>query len=187
MAVTPSTMMPLGVVAPDFTLPDTVSGEMMSLQDLRSDKATVVIFICNHCPFVIHIADALGDLEREYSERSVQFIAISSNDVEKYPQDGPEQMKVFFETQGFNFPYLYDEFQVVAKAYQAACTPDLYVFDGELKCVYRGQFDASRPGNEIPVTGESLREALDATLMGKRIPEEDQRPSQGCNIKWKDQ
>lgn len=185
MAITPSNMMPLGTIAPNFSLRDTVSGDMKSLQDLRSDKATVVMFICNHCPFVVHIAGALGDVARKYTEHGVQFIAISSNDAEAYPQDGPDKMKLFFEAQGYHFPYLYDESQAVAKAYNAACTPDFYVFDGDLKCVYRGQFDASRPGNEKPVTGACLREALDAALVGEVIPESAQRPSQGCNIKWR--
>ena len=186
MAITPSTMLPLGTIAPEFTLLDTVTGIQRTLSDLRSDVGTVVIFMCNHCPFVVHIIDCLVSLEREYSERGIQFIAINSNDVTAYPDDSPEKMTLFAKTHGFSFPYLYDETQAVAKAYQAACTPDFYVFDPVLACVYRGQFDQSRPGNDQPVTGDDLRDALDALIAGQTIPEARQQPSQGCNIKWKD-
>lgn len=185
MAATPSTMIPLGTKAPDFRLLDTVSGTAKSLEELKSEKATVIAFICNHCPYVKHINGALVKMAVEYQEKGVQFIAISSNDVENYPQDSPEKMKETAELQSYPFPYLYDETQEVAKAYQAACTPDFFVFDSELKCVYRGQFDNSRPKNEKPVTGSDLRRALDLALEGKLIPEEAQIPSIGCNIKWK--
>lgn len=184
MAATPSTMLPLGTQAPDFTLPDTLSGEILSLSELKSDKATVIMFICNHCPYVIHIKDEMANLAKDYGQKGVSFIAISSNDVENYPQDSPELMTKWINDLGTPFPYLYDETQEVAKAYQAACTPDLFVFDGNLKCAYRGQFDDSRPKNEKPVTGKDLRKALDEILEGKPVSF-DQIPSIGCNIKWK--
>jgi peroxiredoxin len=178
-------MLPLGTVAPDFTLPDAVSGQMMSLQSLKSDKATVIMFICNHCPYVKHIQAHLVSLGRECSPRGISVIAINSNDVENYPEDSPEKMKAVAEQWAYPFPYLFDESQAVAKAYQAACTPDFYVFDKALKCVYRGQFDDSRPQNGIPVTGRDVREALDAILLGIPVDAE-QKPSLGCNIKWKE-
>lgn len=184
MAQTPSTMLPLGTAAPAFTLPDTVSGAMLSLDALKSDRATVVMFICNHCPYVIHVRDGLAQLTRDYQPRGVAFVAISSNDVEHYPQDAPDLMRAFAQAAGFAFPYLYDESQAVARAYEAACTPDFFVFDGALKLAYRGQLDDSRPGNGKPVTGAALRAALDALLSGTPVSE-DQRPSVGCNIKWK--
>ena len=184
MAATPSIMMPLGTIAPDFVLPDTVSGKNMSLGMLRGEKATVVMFICNHCPYVLHINEELVRVAKQYQPQGVSFIAISSNDVINYPQDGPELMKIHAEKYGFTFPYLYDESQGVAKAYEAACTPDLFLFDAQLKCVYRGQFDSSRPKNDVPVTGKDLRNALDAVLSGSQVPEM-QIPSIGCNIKWK--
>ncbi len=184
MAATPSTMMPLGTKAPDFTLPDTVSGQNLSLSELKGDKATLVMFICNHCPYVLHVNDELVRIAKEYQPKGISFIAISSNDVENYPQDGPELMKEQAKKVGYTFPYLYDETQDVARAYDAACTPDLFLFDQELKCVYRGQVDDSRPKNDKPVTGKDLRNALDAVLAGKEIPEP-QIPSIGCNIKWK--
>ncbi|MBX2840183.1 MAG: thioredoxin family protein [Flammeovirgaceae bacterium] len=184
MAATPSTMLPLGTNAPDFSLPDTLSGKTHNLADLKSEKATVVMFICNHCPYVIHIKDELANLANIYSHKGVSFIAISSNDVENYPQDSPELMKQWINELGDPFPYLYDETQEVAKTYQAACTPDLFVFDGNLKCAYRGQFDDSRPGNGKPVTGNDLKIALDEILEGKQVSIE-QIPSIGCNIKWK--
>ena len=177
-------MLPLGTKAPDFTLPDTVSGENLSLESLQSDKATVIMFLCNHCPYVIHVNESLVALAKEYEERGVRFIGISSNDVENYPQDGPELMKEHAETVGYPFPYLYDETQEVAKAYDAACTPDFYVFNQDLRLVYRGQLDGSRPKSGKPVTGEDLRSALDAVLLGRPVASE-QRPSGGCNIKWK--
>ncbi len=184
MAATPSVMMPLGTIATSFELVDTVSGQSMNLNSLKGEKATLVIFICNHCPYVLHINDELIRIAKMYQPKGVSFIAISSNDVVNYPQDGPELMKIHAEKVGYPFPYLYDETQEVAKAYNAACTPDLFLFDFELKCVYRGQIDGSRPKNNIPVTGEDLRNALDAILEGKKIDER-QIPSIGCNIKWK--
>lgn len=185
MAATPSNMIPLGDKAPSFHLPDTVSGKPLALSDLKGKKGTVIMFICNHCPYVLHINEALVAIAKEYQEKGVSFIAISSNDAVNYPQDGPEQMQAHAAKVGYPFPYLYDETQEVAKAYQAACTPDFYAFDENLACVYRGQFDASRPKKEAPVTGDDLRKALDALLQGKMIPEEEQYPSIGCNIKWK--
>jgi peroxiredoxin len=184
MADTPSKMVPLGMIAPDFLLPDTISGENKSLTDLKSDKATVVMFICNHCPFVKHVQKQLVTLAREYQAKDISFVAISANDVEKYPDDSPQRMKEVAQELGYSFPYLYDESQDVARAYDAACTPDFYVFDKNLKLVYRGQMDGSRPGNTIQVTGRDLRAALDNILRGKPVSE-DQRPSIGCNIKWK--
>ncbi len=185
MAVTPSTMLPLGTRAPDFHLLDTVSGDVKSLQDLKSDKATVILFICNHCPYVVHINKQLVQLATLYQQKGIRFIAISSNDAEHYPQDGPDKMTQHALANAYPFPYLYDATQDIAKAYQAACTPDFYVFDADLKCVYRGQFDSSRPKSDVPVTGEDLARALDLVLEGKPVPEDQQRPSQGCNIKWK--
>ncbi len=184
MAATPSTMMPLGTTAPSFTLPDTVSGKMLSLSELKGAHATLVMFICNHCPYVLHVNEELVKIAKEYQPKGVSFIAISSNDVENYPQDSPELMKVQAEKVGYTFPYLYDETQDVARAYDAACTPDLYLFDQDLKCVYRGQLDDARPKNDIPVTGKDLRAALDAVLAGRPVSER-QIPSIGCNIKWK--
>ncbi len=184
MALTPSTMMPLGTTAPDFALPDSVSGKTLSLSDLKSDVATVVMFICNHCPYVKHIHSGLVDLDKDYSGRGVAFIAISSNDVANFPQDAPDKMRELAASLGLSIPYLYDESQDVARAYQAACTPDFYIFDGDLTCVYRGQLDDSRPGNDKPVTGRDIRQALDAVLAGKAV-DSDQTPSIGCNIKWK--
>ncbi|MEO0471457.1 MAG: thioredoxin family protein [Bacteroidota bacterium] len=184
MARTPSNMLPLGTVAPDFRLPDTVSGQDVSLNELKSDQATVIMFICNHCPFVLHVNDGIVALAKDYQAKGVSFVAISSNDVDNYPQDGPDKMKELAAKVGYSFPYLYDESQDVAKAYEAACTPDFYVFDKELKCVYRGQMDSSRPGSGIPVTGEDLRAALDDVLAGRELSAT-QHPSLGCNIKWK--
>lgn len=184
MAATPSTMLPLGTVAPGFSLPDTVTNRTMTLDELRSPVATVVMFICNHCPFVVHVVDGLAALADEYAARGVSFIAISSNDATAYPDDSPEHMGEFARRHGFAFPYLYDESQDVARAYQAACTPDFYVFDGSMALVYRGQMDSSRPGNGIPVSGDDLRAALDAIIAGRSVSA-DQRPSIGCNIKWR--
>jgi peroxiredoxin len=177
-------MLPLGTRAPDFSLLDTVTDEMAHLQDLKSPIATLIMFICNHCPFVKHIKDELAKLGADYVPRGISIIAINANDVANYPEDSPEQMKIVAEQWGFNFPYLFDESQAVAKAYDAACTPDFYLFDSALKCVYRGQLDDSRPGNEIPVTGRDIRAALDAILAGQPVAES-QKPSLGCNIKWK--
>ena len=184
MSATPSTMMPLGTIAPSFELPDTVSGETMSLSELKGEKATLVMFLCNHCPYVLHVNDELVRIANEYQPKGISFIAISSNDVVNYPQDSPELMKIHAKKVGYPFPYLYDETQEVAKAYDAACTPDLFLFDQDLRCVYRGQLDDSRPNNNLPVTGKDMRIALDALLSGEKISEQ-QIPSIGCNIKWK--
>ena len=185
MSLTPSNMMPLGTVAPDFTLPDTTKNMTpVSLQELKSDRATVIMFICNHCPFVRHIQEEIARLASEYQPHGVSFIAISANDVENYPDDSPELMAEEAEMADYTFPYLYDETQDIAQAYNAACTPDIFVFDGKLECAYRGQFDGSRPGNDVPVTGEDLRAALDAMLSGTEV-NPNQRPATGCNIKWK--
>jgi thiol-disulfide isomerase/thioredoxin len=184
MALTPSTMLPLGTPAPDFSLPDTVSGETLALAELKSDKATVIMFICNHCPYVRHVNPELIRVAREYQPRGVAFIAISSNDAERYPDDGPEQMKRVALELGYPFPYLYDQTQQVARAYQAACTPDFYLFDGTLKLAYRGRLDGSKPGNGVPLTGEDLRAALDAVLAGRAVKPK-QAPSMGCSIKWR--
>jgi peroxiredoxin len=184
MVETPSSMLPLHTIAPDFSLLDTVSGRKMSLHELKSDYATVIMFICNHCPFVKHIQSDLVNLANDYIPQGIAFIAISSNDVENYPDDSPVKMKQVAEAQGFPFPYLYDETQDVAKAYQAACTPDFYIFNGNLRLVYRGQLDDSRPSNGLPVTGRDIRNALDALLKNEPVSEM-QKPSLGCNIKWK--
>lgn len=184
MAQTPTTLIPLGFVAPTFSLHDTISEKVKSLNELKSDKATVIMFICNHCPFVVNVIDELVRIANDYIPKGVSFIAISSNDVFKYPQDGPEMMKEFAAVNKFPFLYLYDETQNVARAYSAACTPDFSIFDGELKCVYRGQLDDSRPSNGKPVTGKDIREALDNLLAGKPLSSE-QKVSIGCNIKWK--
>ena len=178
-----SNMMELGTKAPEFSLLDTVSGRTVSLYDLKSEVATFVIFICNHCPYVKHINPKLVEVANKYQAKGVQFIAISSNDVETHPQDGPEQMKQIANEQKYPFPYLYDETQEVAKAYQAECTPDLFVFDKNLECVYRGQFDESRPNKGV-ATGNDLSKALDAILAGEKINPV-QKPSMGCGIKWK--
>lgn len=185
MAQTPSNMMPLGTQAPEFTLPDTVSGKNLSLRELKGENATLIMFICNHCPFVKHIEEELVKLGQEYPSKGVGLVAISANDVENYPQDSPEKMKQLAETLGYRFPYLYDESQAVAKKYDAACTPDFYIFNEKLECVYRGQLDDSRPGNNIPVTGSDLRNALNSMLSSEQISQ-NQKPSVGCNIKWKD-
>ena len=179
-----TTPIPLGFQAPDFKLPDTITGKDLSLNDLKSDKATVVMFICNHCPYVKHVIDGIVSMANDYIPRGVSFIAINSNDVENYPEDSPEKMKEFAKEKAFPFPYLFDESQEVAKAYHAACTPDFSIFDGNLECAYRGQMDPARPGNDKPVTGEEIRAALDAILDGKPVPEQ-QVPSVGCSIKWK--
>jgi peroxiredoxin len=182
MARTPSTMLPLGTQAPDFSLVN-VDGQVVSLSDFDGAPALVVAFICNHCPFVKHLGDEFAAFGNEYTQRGAAVVAISSNDVANYPADSPEQMVAEAEARGYQFPYLYDETQEVAKAYAAACTPDFYVFDKNRKLVYRGQFDASRPESGIPVTGEDLRAAVDAVLAGKQ-PSPEQRASLGCNIKW---
>jgi len=184
MVLTPSTMLSLGTRAPDFQLPDTVSGETVRLADLADRKALLVMFICNHCPFVKHLNEGLAALGRDYAERDVAIVAISANDVSTHPDDAPEAMAAEARRHGYPFPYLFDESQEVAKAYTAACTPDFFLFDAERALVYRGQFDASRPDNGVPVTGSDLRAALDAVLEG-RAPAADQKPSIGCNIKWR--
>lgn len=184
MALTESNAFQNGTIAPNFLLPDTLSGNVLSLEQLKGEKATVVMFICNHCPFVVHVNEQLVALANNYFNKGVRCIAISSNDVANYPQDSPELMKKLGAELKFPFPYLYDETQEIAKAYDAACTPDFYVFNGELKSVYHGQLDASRPGNGIPLTGEDLRRAIDAVLNDEN-PVENQKPSIGCNIKWK--
>jgi len=184
MALTPSTMLPWGTRAPDFRLPDTVSGRTVALGDFAKHPVLVVLFLCNHCPYVKHIRAGLAAFGREYQPKGVGVVAISANDVADYPEDSPAKMKAEAGAAGYTFPYLYDETQAVAKAYRAACTPDLYVFDRTRQLAYRGQFDDSRPGNGRPVTGADLRAACDALLAG-RAPAADQKPSIGCNIKWK--
>ena len=183
MVKTASTMLPLGTKAPGFSLIST-DGPTVSLSDFDGAPALLVMFMCNHCPYVIHVASELARLAREYQERGVAVVGISSNDVAGYPQDSPEQMVHEAESRGYTFPYLFDESQEVAKAYRAACTPDFYVFDKEQRLVYRGQLDSSRPKSDIPLTGEVLRQALDAVLAGQPVAE-NQTPSLGCNIKWK--
>lgn len=183
MALTPSTMLPLGTRAPAFALPDTVSGRTLSLDALKGAKGTVVMFICNHCPYVKHVNPELVRVAKDYQGKGVSFAAISSNDVANYPDDAPDKMKATAQQLGYPFPYLYDESQATAKAYQAACTPDLFLFDSAMLCVYRGQLDDSRPGKGAP-DGRDLRAALDAVVAGKPVGAE-QKPSVGCNIKWK--
>lgn len=183
MSLALSNMMELGTKAPDFTLLNTVTNKTVSLTDLKSDVATVIVFICNHCPFVHHLNSKLVDVANIYQNKGVQFIAISSNDVANYPQDRPELMQEVAKKEGYSFPYLYDETQAVAKAYKGECTPDFFVFDGDLKCAYRGRFDETRPGMGTP-TGKDLTNALDALISGNTI-DADQKPSMGCNIKWK--
>ena len=176
-------MLPLGTTAPDFKLPDP-DGKIVSRADFKDRSALLVLFICNHCPYVKHIRTGLAQLALDYLPKQVAIIGINSNDVANYPEDSPAKMKAEVKSAGYMFPYLYDESQAVAKAYRAACTPDLYLFDQNHRLVYRGQFDDSRPGNGIPVTGKDLRAALDAVLAGKPVPT-DQKASVGCNIKWK--
>ncbi len=184
MARTASNMIPLQTRAPEFELMDTVSGKTMSLEQLKGDRGTVIFFICNHCPFVIHVNKELVNIANKYSLKGLSFIAISSNDIDNYPQDGPELMQRNAAQNSFPFPYLFDETQEVAKAYDAACTPDTYVFDEDLSLVYRGQIDDSRPGNGVIVSGKDLRTALDNLSEGKTIFAI-QKPSIGCGIKWK--
>jgi peroxiredoxin len=184
MTLTASNMLPLGTMAPDFNLMDVTTKNVFSLSSLKGEKGTVIMFICNHCPFVKHVNEEIVRVAHDYRVVGFGFIAISSNDIEKYPQDGPHEMYLTAQKQKYPFPYLFDETQEVAKAYKAACTPDFYVFDDALKLVYRGQLDNSRPGNGIPVNGRDLREALD-NVMNNHPQREDQKPSMGCNIKWK--
>jgi len=183
MALTPSTMLPLGTAAPDFALPD-VDGRTVRLADFAGSPALVVVFMCNHCPYVKHVAGGLASLAKEYQAKGVAVVGINSNNAAAYPDDSPAKMKDEVKLRGYTFPYLFDDSQNVAKAYRAACTPDFYVFDRDRKLVYRGQMDASRPDSGIPVTGADLRAALDALLAGQGAPKE-QKPSIGCNIKWK--
>jgi peroxiredoxin len=184
MARTPSNMLPLGTHAPDFKLLDTVSGDTLSFHQIHSDQGTVVMFICNHCPFVKHVFSGIVELANNYQNKGFGFVAISSNDVENYPDDSPELMAKVAQEENFSFPYLYDKTQQVARAYDAACTPDFYIFDKNQKLVYRGQLDNSRPENGIPVTGKDMRSALDSILNNTEISAT-QKPSIGCNIKWK--
>lgn len=184
MVKTESTMMPLGTVAPDFKLKNVLSNKDISLQEAAKSSGLLVMFICNHCPFVKHLAKAIGDFSSEYQDSKIGIVAINSNDIENFPEDSPENMVKFATQNGFKFPYLFDETQEVAKAYGAVCTPDFFLFDGTLKCVYRGQFDSSRPGNEVAITGNDLRAAINAVIAGSSVSPK-QLPSVGCNIKWK--
>ncbi|SIQ37916.1 thioredoxin family protein [Maribacter ulvicola] len=184
MARTESKMLALGTIAPEFSLLDTVSKKTMNLHTLSGTKGTVIMFICNHCPFVVHVNPEITKMAIEYQKEGIQFIAISSNDVENYPEDAPHFMRIKAKAENYTFPYLYDEDQSVAKKYDAACTPDFFLFNGDLKLVYRGQLDDSRPGNGLSLTGKDLRNAIENLLKGKEI-DSDQKPSIGCNIKWK--
>jgi peroxiredoxin len=184
MARTPSGMVALGTKAPGFKLPDTITGNKISLLDIKGETATVVMFICNHCPFVKHINAELVKMANDYKNKKIGFVAIGANDAVNYPEDAPDKMKATALLLHYPFPYLYDETQQVAKAYEAACTPDFFIYNKNMELVYRGQLDDSRPGNEIPVTGKDIRYALDCLINNQAVPEE-QRPSIGCNIKWK--
>jgi peroxiredoxin len=184
MVKVPSTMVPLGTPAPEFSLPDPSTGATVSLADFGDADALLVVFLSNHCPFVKHLAAGLASFAREYRDRGLAVVGINANDVVKYPDDGPDKMVEEVERRGYVFPYLFDETQEVAKAYGAACTPDFFLFDGQGRLAYRGQFDASRPSSDVPVTGEDMRAAADAVLAG-RAPAEEQTPSVGCNIKWR--
>lgn len=184
MARTPSNMLALGTTAPDFNLPDTRDHQSYNLKDIRGNQGTLIVFICNHCPFVVHLIEPLVALSNAYLKKGIGVAFISSNDVLNYPQDGPKEMQKFADKHGMNFPYLYDESQQIALDYQAACTPDFYLFNEHQKLVYRGQFDDSRPGNEIAVTGSSLQRALEKLLQSED-PLGEQKPSLGCKIKWK--
>jgi peroxiredoxin len=183
MVKTASVMLPLGITAPSFSLPN-VDGRLVSLADFDHQPALLVVFMCNHCPFVKHVADELARLGRDYQPRGLAMVGINSNDAETYPEDTPEKMVQEAQQRGYSFPYLYDQTQEVAKAYRAACTPDFFLFDRDRHLVYRGQLDDSRPSNNLPVTGKDLRAAIDAVLAGKPVAEE-QRASIGCNIKWR--
>lgn len=185
MAKIPSSMLPLGTHAPQFSLIDVVSGETMSLNGNQSAPATVIMFICNHCPYVKHVNNELTLLANDYMKKGVRFLAINSNDIDNYPDDSPQNMKITALTQRYPFPYLFDETQEVARAYQATCTPDFFVFDNDLMLSYRGQLDDSRPGNNLPVNGLAIREAIDCLLDNKHVSA-NQKPSIGCNIKWRD-
>lgn len=183
MSLTESTMLPLGTKAPNFHLRDVVSNNYYTLDDLKSERATVIMFICNHCPFVIHVNPELVKIANEYKSKGVSFIAISSNDADAYPEDAPDKMSIVAKVLRYPFPYLYDKYQDVARSYNAACTPDFYVFDGEMSLCYRGRLDESRPGNGHPLTGSDLRNAIDKALLCESVST--QYPSMGCNIKWK--
>ena len=184
MALTESTMMPLGTRAPDFSLPDTVSGVERTLSELAGEKGTLIMFLCNHCPYVKHVVSGIVSLANDFMPKGISVVAISSNDAMTYPQDGPDKMAEVARQHQFGFPYLYDESQETARAYQAACTPDFFLFDAQLGCFYRGRMDGSSPGNNIPNDGVDLRNALDALIIGESISA-DQIPSIGCNIKWR--
>lgn len=184
MVKTASTMLPLGTTAPDFQLPDVVSGQTISLDTFADADALLVMFICQHCPFVKHVKEELARIGKDYADRPLGIVAISANDVDNYPDDSPEKLLAMAKELDLNFPVCYDETQEVAKTYTAACTPDFFLFDGDKKLVYRGQLDDSRPSTDIPVTGKDLRGAIDAVLAGKPV-DPDQMPSMGCNIKWK--
>lgn len=184
MAATPSTMLPLGTPAPAFSLPDVVSGKLISLDTFKDKKALLVMFICRHCPYVKHIQHEIARIGRDYRDRDIGIVAITSNDPEQYPEDSPESSAEMARELGFTFPFCFDERQEVAKAFAAACTPEFYLFDERRRLVYRGQLDDSRPGNPIPVTGKDLRDAIEAVLAGRPVSQE-QKPSIGCNIKWK--
>ncbi|MES2730146.1 MAG: thioredoxin family protein [Bacteroidota bacterium] len=184
MAQTASQMVPLGTLAPEFQLLDVRTNQLLTWQDVRSEVATLVMFICNHCPYVKHVQPELVRLAHDYMPKGISVVAISSNDAEKYPDDSPEKMKELADHWQYPFPYLYDETQEVARAYDAACTPDFYVFDKDMRLVYRGQLDDARPKNDLPLTGKDIRQALDCLLAGKPVPQ-DQKPGIGCNIKWK--
>ena len=184
MALTPSTMLALGTAAPEFRLPDVVSGKTISLSTFTGKKALLAMFICRHCPYVVHVREELARLGRDYAKKDVGIVAISANDVANYPDDAPAKLKAMAKELGFAFPFCYDESQQTAQAYTAACTPDFFLFDASRTLVYRGQLDDSRPGNGKPLTGRDLRAAIDAVLAGKPVSP-DQKPSVGCNIKWK--
>jgi len=183
MVMTASTMLPLGTSGPDFSLPDT-EGNIISRDSFKEAPALLVVFMCNHCPFVKHILKHLIELIKEYQAKGIAVVGVNSNDAANFPEDSPEMMEKVAKERRLTFPYLYDETQAIAKAYHAACTPDFFLFDKERRLIYRGQMDDSRPGNNIPITGADLRAALDAILEGKPVPQE-QKPSMGCNIKWK--
>ncbi|PIE03206.1 MAG: thioredoxin family protein [Acidobacteria bacterium] len=184
MVLTASTLAPLGSPAPDFNLLEPLTGEHRSLSECSGSSGTVVMFICNHCPYVIHIKEELVRITADYQAKGIGFVAINSNDVQSYPQDSPAKMIEYIQANGINFPYLFDQSQQVAKAYHAACTPDFFLYDGNFKLVYRGQLDDSSPGNSEPVNGYALRNAIEALINHQPMPTE-QKPSMGCNIKWK--
>lgn len=184
MSLVESNMLSLGTMAPNFTLPDTISGRNLALDDIKGEKGTIIIFSCNHCPFVIHINSELVALAHDYAAKGIKMVVISSNDIDNYPMDAPEKMSIVAKVLKYPFPYLYDATQEVARSYDAACTPDFYVFGKDLELYYRGRLDGSRPGNDIPLTGEDMRAALDSLIDNKPAPEK-QYPSAGCNIKWK--